>query len=153
MGLDAINGTPVIDIKPYFPLYDLKEENGPLDTSMLTFVPLDTPRSWIIEKILADDKTSLFHAAGQLHGHYCPGLALGIHLGTRGMQELRKFSNGIMENLIAIVEMNNCASDAIQFVTGCTFGNNSLIFEDIGKTAVTLVERSGKALRLSLIHI
>lgn len=25
-GLDAIDGTPVIDIKPYYPMYDLKED-------------------------------------------------------------------------------------------------------------------------------
>jgi tRNA (Thr-GGU) A37 N-methylase len=24
-GLDAIDGTPVLDIKPYFPIYDLKD--------------------------------------------------------------------------------------------------------------------------------
>ena len=26
-GLDAINGTPIIDIKPYYPIYDLKPES------------------------------------------------------------------------------------------------------------------------------
>lgn len=25
-GLDAINGTPILDIKPYYPIYDKKED-------------------------------------------------------------------------------------------------------------------------------
>jgi tRNA (Thr-GGU) A37 N-methylase len=25
-GLDAIDGTPVLDIKPYYPVYDMKKE-------------------------------------------------------------------------------------------------------------------------------
>ena len=29
-GLDAIDGTPVLDIKPYYPVYDKKEANVPL---------------------------------------------------------------------------------------------------------------------------
>ena len=28
-GLDAINGTPVLDIKPYFPVFDKREANTP----------------------------------------------------------------------------------------------------------------------------
>lgn len=28
-GLDAINGTPVLDIKPYFPVFDLREAQYP----------------------------------------------------------------------------------------------------------------------------
>lgn len=46
-----------------------------------------------------------------------------------------------MENLIAITETNNCFADGIQVVTGCTFGNNALIYHDIGKTAVTFILR------------
>ncbi|MCL4502615.1 MAG: FmdE family protein [Deltaproteobacteria bacterium] len=40
--------------------------------------------------------------------------------------------------MVAIVECNNCFTDGIQAVTGCTFGNNALIFQDLGKTAVTV---------------
>lgn len=28
-GLDAIDGTPVLDIKPYYPVYDRKDANVP----------------------------------------------------------------------------------------------------------------------------
>jgi formylmethanofuran dehydrogenase subunit E len=35
-------------------------------------------------------------------------------------------------------------------VTGCTFGNNALIFRDYGKTAFTLARRNGEGLRVSV---
>jgi len=54
-----------------------------------------------------------------------------------------------MEEIVAIVECNNCFTDGIQLVTGCTFGNNALIFKDLGKTAVTVARRGdGQAVRL-----
>jgi formylmethanofuran dehydrogenase subunit E len=55
-----------------------------------------------------------------------------------------------MEELVAIVETNNCFSDGIQLVTGCTFGNNGLIYRDYGKTAVTVARRDGAAIRIAL---
>ena len=55
-----------------------------------------------------------------------------------------------MEEVITIIETNNCFSDGIQVVTACTFGNNALIYRDYGKTAVTISKRDGKAIRLSL---
>lgn len=42
-----------------------------------------------------------------------------------------------------------CAVDAIQFLTGCTFGKGNLIHRDYGKNAYTFLRRSdGKAVRL-----
>jgi formylmethanofuran dehydrogenase subunit E len=42
-----------------------------------------------------------------------------------------------------------CAVDAIQFLTGCTFGKGNLIHKDYGKNAFTFYRRSdGKAIRL-----
>jgi formylmethanofuran dehydrogenase subunit E len=55
-----------------------------------------------------------------------------------------------MEELVAIVETNNCFSDGIQFVTGCSFGNNALIYQDCGKTALTLAKRDGEAVSVSV---
>lgn len=148
-GLDAIDGTPVLDIKPYVAIFDSKE-SASFKNKELDHIPRESPRQWIIEKILAADKTKLFQAAGQLHGHYCPGLAIGVLMGIHATLKLRDFTDGIMENLVAIVEMNNCTADGIQYITGCTFGNNALIFEDVGKIAFTLVKRGGKAIRVYL---
>jgi formylmethanofuran dehydrogenase subunit E len=45
---------------------------------------------------------------------------------------------------MAITECNNCSVDGIQFVSGCTLGNNALIYKDLGKTAFTFYKRGGK---------
>ncbi len=51
---------------------------------------------------------------------------------------------------MAIVETDMCGVDAIQFLTGCTFGKGNLIHRDYGKNAYTFIRRSdGKAVRLS----
>lgn len=47
----------------------------------------------------------------------------------------------IGEDVLAIVECNNCFADGVQVATGCTFGNNALIYHDLGKNALILVRR------------
>lgn len=98
----------------------------------------------IIEKEKLD---LLLDRAAVLHGHYCPGLAMGVKAAFKAIKEMDVEPEG-MEDVLAVMETNNCASDGVQFVTGCTFGNNSLIFRDLGKTAFTLAKRDGKGVRL-----
>jgi formylmethanofuran dehydrogenase subunit E len=107
----------------------------------------DRPRQEIEEAVAAGDLRRLLVISAMLHGHYCPFSALGVKAGALAMRELGARSTG-MEELVAIVETNNCFSDGVQIVTGCTFGNNALIFRDYGKTAFTLARRSGEALRV-----
>ncbi|MBN1838174.1 MAG: TraR/DksA C4-type zinc finger protein, partial [Spirochaetales bacterium] len=109
----------------------------------------ENPRQEIEEAVAAGDLPKLLVISGMLHGHYCPYSALGVKAGARAMRELRTQSTG-MEELVAIVETNNCFSDGIQIVTGCSFGNNALIFRDYGKTAFTLARRNGEGLRISV---
>jgi formylmethanofuran dehydrogenase subunit E len=104
------------------------------------------PREDVLRVIQRKDIHTLLVKAGQLHGHYCPGLALGVLAGAYTMAQMPEMSDG-MEKLLAIVETNNCFVDGIQFVTGCTLGNNSLIYREYGKTAVTLTDRSGNGVR------
>ncbi|GAB6147486.1 FmdE family protein [Stetteria hydrogenophila] len=81
--------------------------------------------------------------AGEFHGHICPYLALGVKMSVIAMEKLGVGrTDGLHEDLLAIVEANNCMVDGVQVVTGCTFGNNSLIYLDLGKNALTLVRRS-----------
>ncbi len=105
------------------------------------------PRDSIHRKIKAGQTESLLLGAGQLHGHFCPGLAMGVMASARAVREIQSFSDG-MENTLAITETNNCFSDGVQYVTGCTFGNNALIYKDLGKTAFTLTQRGGKGIRI-----
>lgn len=107
------------------------------------------PREEIKERIATGDLQWLLERAGEIHGHYCPGLAFGVRAGYRAVSELQAHSIG-MEEVVAIVETNSCFSDGIQFVTGCTFGNNGLIYRDYGKTAVTVARRDGEGVRVSI---
>jgi formylmethanofuran dehydrogenase subunit E len=46
------------------------------------------------------------------------------------------------EELVAIVENDACGVDALQCVTGCTFGKGNLLFRDYGKQVYTIYSRS-----------
>jgi formylmethanofuran dehydrogenase subunit E len=53
--------------------------------------------------------------------------------------------------LVAVVETDMCGVDAIQFLTGCTYGKGNLIHRDYGKMAFTFYDRrSGKSFRALL---
>lgn len=107
------------------------------------------PRHEIEKSIKEGDLLKLLRKAGELHGHFCPFLAIGVKAAVRAVKELGVSSTG-MEEIIAITETNNCFSDGIQYVTGCSFGNNALIYRDYGKTAFTLAKRNGEAVRISV---
>ena len=54
------------------------------------------------------------------------------------------------EELVAIVENDACGVDALQFLTGCTFGKGNLIFHDYGKSVYTLYSRkTGQGVRIT----
>ncbi len=103
-----------------------------------------------IELLIEEGNLSgLLKKAGMLHGHLCSYLAYGVMAGYLAVHNLNIECTG-MEETIAIVETNNCFCDGIQMVTGCSFGNNSLMYRDVGKTAVTVAKRNGEAIRLVL---
>ncbi len=84
----------------------------------------------------------------EFHGHMCPGLAMGIRAAEVALAEIGPHSAD--EEVVAIVETDMCGVDAIQFLTGCTFGKGNLIHRDYGKNAYTFVRRSdGRAIRVS----
>lgn len=143
IGLDALNNTPVLDIKPI----DFSIVENKLNKVLIDELK-NNPRREIVNDILRNDLDTLMIKAAAIHGHYCPGLAMGIMAATKAMRMMRETGDG-MEDLLAITETNNCFSDGVQFVTGCTFGNNALIFKDWGKTAFTLSKRNGNGIRIS----
>ena len=110
---------------------------------------LQNPRKEIEALVHQGDLEGLLRKAGELHGHFCPYVALGVRAGYIAMRELGARSVG-MEKVVSIVETNNCFSDGVQMVTGNTFGNNALIYRDLGKTAVTVAKRDGTAIRIAL---
>jgi formylmethanofuran dehydrogenase subunit E len=91
-----------------------------------------------------------FSDVTKFHGHVCPGSAIGYHAAEIAIKELSS-SRSEDEEFLAIVENDSCSIDAIQVVTGCTFGKGNLIFKDYGKQVFTFVNRNtGDTLRVSL---
>src|SRR5512136_2011081 len=85
----------------------------------------------------------------QFHGHLCPGLALGYRVAKAALRELDAERSGD-EELVAVVENDSCAVDAIQFITGCTFGKGNLVFRDYGKHVYTFYNRrTGRGIRIA----
>ena len=98
------------------------------------------------EAILQSD---IFKKCLEFHGHLCPGLSLGYQAAMAGMNRLSA-SRAEDEEIVAIVETDACCSDAVQVITGCTFGKGNFIYHDYGKTAFTFVSReSGKGVRIA----
>jgi formylmethanofuran dehydrogenase subunit E len=90
-----------------------------------------------------------FDEVVDFHGHSCPGLALGFRVSVQALKELGERSED--EELVAIVENNSCAVDAVQVITGCTFGKGNLIFRDYGKQVYTFMKRpSGESVRIAI---
>lgn len=81
------------------------------------------------------------------HGHMCPGLAIGMRVAELALNEIGPHAHD--EEVVAVVETDMCGVDAIQFLTGCTFGKGNLIHLDYGKNAFSFYRRSdGKAIRI-----
>ncbi len=92
---------------------------------------------------------SVLEKSIRFHGHQCPGLAVGIRVSEVVLRELGKPARD--EEMVAIVENNSCGVDAIQLLTGCTFGKGNLVFNDFGKSVYTFINReTNKALRISI---
>lgn len=92
--------------------------------------------------------SELMKKASIFHGHLCPGVAIGTLAAKYALDNGFQFSPN--EEIVAIVENNNCSVDAIQVLLGCTFGKGNLIFHDYGKNNYTFYNRkTEKAVRLA----
>ena len=91
-----------------------------------------------------------FQKCIDFHGHLCPGLSLGYRASQAGMEWLES-ERASDEEVVAIVETDACCADAVQVITGCTFGKGNFIYKDHGKMAFIFLNRSsGKAVRFML---
>ncbi len=92
----------------------------------------------------------LIDEAGRAHGHTCAGQILGIRLALLGLR-LLDIDDPIKERkrLVTFVEIDRCATDAVQLVTGCRLGKRALKFKDFGKVAATFVDlKTNRAVRV-----
>ena len=89
----------------------------------------------------------LYQKAGELHGHTCPGLAIGVRAAYEALRILDVKEKGT--GLTCIAESRACYIDGIQAVFGTTLGNGNLEIRDRGKTAFNFYDRStGSSVRL-----
>jgi formylmethanofuran dehydrogenase subunit E len=81
----------------------------------------------------------------KFHGHSCPGLTIGIRVSELVRRELGNLPDA---RLVCITETDMCGVDAVQYLTGCTYGKGNLIHRDYGKTAFTFFDReTGRGFR------
>lgn len=97
------------------------------------------------------DFEALLDESARVHGHLCAGQVLGVRMSIVGLREI-----GITDprgadrkRFLVYVEMDRCATDAVQSVTGCSLGKRSMKFVDYGKMAATFVNlETGRAVRV-----
>jgi formylmethanofuran dehydrogenase subunit E len=93
---------------------------------------------WVADRAAEHQLERLLDEARAFHGHVCPGQVLGVRLavlgaGAVGIPERRS------KSLVVWVEIDRCAADAIQTVTGCRPGKRTLKLVDHGKLAATFL--------------
>jgi formylmethanofuran dehydrogenase subunit E len=91
----------------------------------------------------------LLRESSTLHGHSCAGQIVGVRMAMVGCREVDIEEPKGCKKLIVCVEMDRCATDAIQAVTGCSLGRRTLKFFDYGKMAATFINlETQKAVRV-----
>jgi len=102
-------------------------------------------------KTTAFDFDDLLDESVRVHGHLCAGQVLGVRMSMLGLSGigLADPKGTDRKKLIVFVEMDRCATDAVQSVTGCSLGKRSMKFLDYGKMAATFLNlESGRAVRV-----
>ena len=93
----------------------------------------------------------LLEESVRTHGHLCPGQVLGVKMSLLGLRAIKVADprGRDRKNLLIFVEIDRCATDAIQSVTGCSLGKRTMKFMDYGKMAATFLNlRTNRAVRV-----
>lgn len=87
------------------------------------------------------------------HGHMCPGQVLGVRMAILGCRLIGIEDPKVGKRLIAFVEIDRCAADAINTVTGCRLGKRTLKYRDFGKLAATFLNtETNEAVRVVAVE-
>ena len=101
--------------------------------------------------VCISDFETLLEESARVHGHLCPGQVLGVRMSMLGLREIGigDPKGNDRKNIMVFVEMDRCATDAVQSVTGCSLGHRTMKFLDYGKMAATFLNlKSGRAVRV-----
>ena len=102
-----------------------------------------TQRSSMFEELL--------DGSVKVHGHLCAGQVLGVRMSMLGLRQIgvNDPKGKDRKNIIVFVEMDRCAADAVQSVTGCSLGHRTMKLLDYGKMAATFLNlNTGNAVRI-----
>jgi tRNA (adenine37-N6)-methyltransferase len=114
-GLDVIDGTPILDIKPYQAGMDC------------IFSAKNPDRTQKIKKMPPGEyKESLIHEALNFHGDRCLGLALAVRMAM--VANLMLKSDLRDSDISIIIGKNPCISDSLVGMTGARLGNGRLLY-------------------------
>ena len=104
-----------------------------------------------MDSILARPFDELLGEAVAFHGHLCPGQVLGVRMTLAGCRALGLTDpRAAGKALVVITEIDRCATDAIQALTGVSLGKRTLKHVDFGKAAATFVDTvRGVAVRVA----
>src|SRR6185295_12480192 len=93
----------------------------------------------------------LLERAEHSHGHMCAGQVLGVRMALLGCRAvgIKEPRGSDRKALLVFVEIDRCAADAINTVTGCRLGKRTLKFYDYGKLAATFLNtKTNEAIRV-----
>ncbi len=114
-----------------------------------------------IEKVLKiiglnmESFEKLLEESTRVHGHICAGQVIGVRMCLLALSliNIDDPKGGDRKKLYVIVEIDRCATDAIQSVTGCSLGKRSMRWLDYGVMAATFVNlETGKAVRITAVE-
>ncbi len=97
------------------------------------------------------DFEELLEESVRVHGHLCAGQVIGVRMSILGLERIGIYDpkGKDRKKLMVFVEIDRCATDAIQSVTGCSLGRRTMKFMDYGKMAVTFLNlMTGRAVRI-----
>ena len=97
----------------------------------------------------------LLSESTKIHGHICAGQVIGVRMSMAGLREIdiSEPKGNQRKDFYVLVEIDRCATDAIQSVTGCSLGKRSLKWLDYGIMAATFVNlKTGKAVRITALE-
>ena len=130
-GLDAVDGTPILDLKIYIPRYD-------------SFPFADAPLHWC-------QKTEMLTTSRLLHWDTMNvGLTLGMRAGQRALRELG-VARGDRKR--AIVAGGSFFGQGVEAVTGCSVLHESMAFEEKAKSMADWVVRLESGERAVTVRI
>lgn len=97
----------------------------------------------------------LLKQSTDVHGHICAGQVIGVRMCLLALSliDIEDPRGSDRKKLYTLVEIDRCATDAIQSVTGCSLGKRSMKHLDHGVMAATFVNlESGKSVRITALE-